>query len=84
MDKLERFFKESVMAARVTLATQVVVHRDLVSPRSLDALGTSGTYVTGASVCDLEVGGQVVARGRLVVRGGKRFFQVREMAGGDS
>ena len=84
MENLEEFLKQSKMAARVVLPTHVVVGRDRLSSEALAALSTRGTYAGGDSACDLEVGGQVVARGRVVTRRGKRYFQVREIAGGPS
>ena len=84
MDTFEQFLKQSPMAARVVLPTLVVVGRDKLSSEALATLRTRGTYAGGDAACDLEVGGQVVARGRVVTRRGLHYFQVREIAGGAS
>ena len=62
---------------RVTLPTRLIVHRAELTAADLAAIVQRGEYapVEGA-VCELEAGGQILARGRMVRRRGEWFFKV--------
>jgi flagellar motor switch/type III secretory pathway protein FliN len=68
---------------RVTIPTRVVVHRARMTSAALAQVARTGSYAppgtAGESVCELEAGGQVVARGRIVRRRGGFFFKVLEI-----
>jgi hypothetical protein len=86
MDELRRFLEESPIAARVALPASVVLRRLSISPEEAASAAESGNFSPsgGEGVCELEVGGQCVARGRIVRRRGKSFFKVVEINEGAS
>jgi hypothetical protein len=86
MDEFERFLRESPIAARVALPASVVRRRLSISPEEAAAAAERGSFTPagGEAVCELEVGGLCVARGRIVRRGGRSYFKVVEMNEGES
>lgn len=81
MGDLKRFLEESPMAAGVSLPTTIVLHRSTLNPSDVEQTIERGSLVpVGESTCDLEIGGQCVARGRVVRRRGDLWFKVTEMA----
>jgi hypothetical protein len=83
MDKLERFLEESPIAARVSLPTHIIVHQLKLSYIAVKGIMESAVFTPlNGKVCDLEVGGRRIARGRIVRKRGEYFFKVREMEKG--
>jgi hypothetical protein len=66
---------------RIRIPTRIIVHRLALTPGTLAAIVRTGTFtpIDGA-VCELEAGGKVIARGKIVRRRGEFFFKVRETA----
>jgi hypothetical protein len=84
-ESLRSFLEQSPLAEKVRLASRVVLHRTALSIREILAIRQRGGYgpVPGRSAgCELVAGGQVLARGRIVRRRGKCWFQVLEGAAG--
>jgi len=80
MDDFKRFLEESAIASEVSLPTKVILHRLCLSPGAIEGMAERGSFTPdGGEVCELEVGGQCVARGRIVRRMGKSWFKVLEM-----
>ena len=74
---------DPVFFGRLALPSRVVVHRFPRDPGKLAAMAAKGEFAPGeGDTCELEVGGQVVARGRIVRRGGRHFFKVMETSQG--
>ncbi len=83
MDEVGRFLAESPISERISISTALILERRRLSASELDAIESSGTYAPSlGAICELEAGGQVVARGKIVRRGGKSFFKVTETGGG--
>ncbi len=62
---------------RVTLPTRVIVNRSRLSPTELAAIVRKGELSpAGEEACELEAGGQVLARGKIVRRQRRYFFKV--------
>ena len=81
MGDLKRFLDESPIAASVSLPTTIIVHRSTMNPSDVERMVEQGSVVPGGEgTCDLEIGGQCVARGRVVRRQGELWFKVTEMA----
>lgn len=83
---LEAFLKESLIASRVKAHARVVVRRFEASPRSVErALRSGRIEVEAEPICELVVGGIVVARGEIVAGGeadnedGTSRFRVTEV-----
>jgi hypothetical protein len=84
MDDIKKFLEESPIAAAVTLPTAVIVHRQKLSPSAVSGIIERGTYEpSGEDVCELEAGGRLIARGKLVRKRGQSFFKVLEMEKGE-
>jgi hypothetical protein len=84
MDGLKKFLEESPMASAVTLPATVIVHRQKLSPASVGRIMEQGSFApAGEEVCELEVGGKLIARGKIIRRGGASWFKVTEMAKGE-
>ncbi len=62
---------------RVTLPTRVIVHREELTAAELAAIVQRGEYAPAeGATCEMEAGGQVLARGRMAKRRGEWFFKV--------
>ena len=67
---------------KVLLPTRVIVHRSVGGASELaDALEGGKLTPAGGDTCELEAGGAVIARGRIVRKGRAWFFKVLETAG---
>jgi hypothetical protein len=77
MDGFRRFLEESPIAAAVELPAAVVIRRLKLSPDAISGIAERGTLEPeGGEVCELEVGGQCLARGRIVRKRGMSYFKV--------
>ena len=67
-DSMNSFLDRSPIAERVKLAGRVIVQRTLLSPRDLLGIREKQSYgpVPKQAICELEVGSQVIARGKIV------------------
>jgi hypothetical protein len=75
--------KQAGILDRVTLPTRIIVKRMELTAAALAQVLQSGELSPAdGGVCELEAGGQVLARGRIVKRGGKFWFKVTEAAEG--
>jgi hypothetical protein len=80
MENCAKFLEESVIAERVKVPTRIVVYRSAMDPGSLEDIRESGVFAPkDPETCELEAGGQVLARGKIVKKGGEFFFKVMEM-----
>jgi hypothetical protein len=85
MDDVKRFLEESPLAARVRLPTHIIVQRLTLSPDAVGGIIERGSLAPGGQrICELEVGGQCLARGRIVRRRGRCYFKVIETDRGDA
>jgi hypothetical protein len=83
MMKLKQFLQESPIAARVLLPTHVIVRQQKLSYMAVKGIMESAAFApSGGKVCELEIGGRRIARGRIVRRPGGFFFKVEEMEKG--
>jgi hypothetical protein len=80
MDDFNRFLEESPIAERVALPTRIIERRLSLSPAEVSDIIESGSLAPeGGAVCELEIGGQRIAAGRIVRKRGKCYFKLREM-----
>jgi hypothetical protein len=85
MEKLKRFLEESPIAARVALPTKIIVRELKLSYMAVKGIMESAAFTpSDGKVCELEVGGRRIARGRIVRKHGNYFFKVGEMEKGDT
>jgi hypothetical protein len=84
MIKLKQFLVESPIAARVSLPTQIIVRQQKLSYMAAKGIMEGAAFApSDGKVCELEVGGRRIARGRIVWRPSGFFFKVEEMEKGD-
>ena len=70
------------IAKRVKLPGRVIIQRTRLSPRELAVLRDRNSYgpiTKREEICELEVGDQLLARGKIVRRHGEYYFKVREV-----
>jgi hypothetical protein len=66
---------------RIRIPTRIIVHRLELTPEALADVVRTRTFVPAdGAVCELEAGGKIIARGRIVRRRGAFTFKVQEMA----
>jgi hypothetical protein len=71
--------KQGSILDTVKFPTRIIVQRIALTPAGLGALAQDGELAAeGGVTCELEAGGQVIARGKIVRRRGGYFFKVRE------
>jgi hypothetical protein len=72
---------EKEVLERIRIPTRIVVRRTELTPNALADIVRTGTFTpANGAVCELEAGGKVIARGRIVRWRGEYFFKVRETA----
>jgi hypothetical protein len=77
---LEAFLKGSPVASRVKADARVVVRRFEASPRAVeDALQSGRIEIEATPICELVIGGVVVARGEIDNEDGTSRFRVTEV-----
>jgi hypothetical protein len=65
----------------IPVATRIIVHRSEISTTALGEIIQKGEFLPSeGEVCELEAGGQVIARGRIVRRRGVSCFKLLEKA----
>ncbi|MCK4541993.1 MAG: hypothetical protein KAU17_07155 [Spirochaetales bacterium] len=78
MKSIKVFLEDSPIAEKVRLESRVITHRRVLSPRDL-VNKSDGEYIASSDeVCELEVGGQILAKGKIVRKRGVYFFKVLE------
>ena len=71
--------KQESILERVVLPTRIIVARTTLSTAALSAIIQKGELAPASGeTCELEAGGQVLARGKIVKRRGEYYFKVRE------
>ena len=71
--------KQGSILDTVKFPTRIIIQRISLTPAGLGALAQDGELTAAGDVaCELEAGGQVIARGKIVRRRGGYFFKVRE------
>jgi hypothetical protein len=75
--------KQPGILDRIAIPSRVVIRRTVLTANALSKIVQDGAFEPGGeATCELEAGGQVVARGRIIARRGKSYFKVLEVARG--
>lgn len=80
--ELTDFLTNSLIAKKVKLPGKIVIHRAAYSPVEIAAMKSKGSYgpiPREEAVCELEVNGEVIARGKIVKKAGEFYFKVLEL-----
>jgi hypothetical protein len=73
--------KQKGLLDRIQLPTRIVVHRAELTTAVLAVVVQKGELAPAdGDTCELEAGGQVLARGKIVRKRGRYFFKVLETA----
>ena len=87
MDKqMEDFLLASVLAKKISLPSSIVVHRtslSLLDVRDLYRLKVYPHIPKDETTCELEIGAQRLARGRIIKKCGEYYFKVGDLVGND-
>ena len=79
---LDAFLKQSSAAKRVKVRPKIVIHRNQLSPDDLVSIKKTQTYPEipkKEEVCELEIDGKVLGRGRIIKKGGEYYFKLIEL-----
>ena len=82
---LQSFFESSPLAGKIKLPTRIVIQRTQLTPGELMQIKESGRYgpiPKREEICELEAGGSVLARGKIVRRRGETYFKVLDSSAG--
>ena len=83
MDDFKRFLEESAIAFEVRLPAKVILRSLSLRAGAIEEMAERGSFAPeGGETCELELGGECVARGRIVRRRGKSWFKVVEIGEG--
>ncbi|MBN2441434.1 MAG: hypothetical protein JXJ04_08805 [Spirochaetales bacterium] len=80
--ELTNFLTSSSVAKKVKLPGRIVIHRGAYSLSEIASMKQAGEYrpiSREEEVCELEVNGVVIARGKIVKKAGDYFFKVMEL-----
>jgi hypothetical protein len=81
MGDWKRFTEESPLAGKIKVPTRIVVHRFDASSVALSGILASRTFdPEGGEICELEAGGRIVGRGKIVKRRGVHCMKIAEIA----
>jgi hypothetical protein len=71
--------KQESILEHIALPTRIIVQRIDLSVTTLAEIVQRGELaLEGGETCELEAGGQVLARGKIVRRRGEHYFKVLE------
>lgn len=82
-DEISRFLSGSPVASNIRLPVTAVVERPELSAREIIEIRQQGEYgpvEVDGRLCEIEAGGQVIARGKVVRRRGRYFLKIVEAA----
>ncbi len=78
---LEEFLSTSPLSRNVILPAKIVVQRTRMSASDIALIKKEGSYRPAPSsqqICELFVGGQLLAHGRIVKKKGEYYFRLGE------
>ena len=78
----DQFIKSSMIAERVKPEGRIVIHRTELTPAKLLEMHREGEYGSVEKkdiICQLEVGGKILAEGKIIRKGGMHYFKVKEV-----
>ena len=83
-EPLKSFFENSAIAKKIKLKSRIIIQRTSLSPREVLAIREKQKYgpiPKQEKLCELEVGSQILARGKIVRKKGEYYFKVLEKIG---
>ena len=80
---LEKFLLNSSLAEQIRIEPKIIVQRTVIRPRDLLDIRKRQQYgpiPDKERICELEVGGQVLACGKIIRRRGEYFLKILEVS----
>ena len=77
----QSFLQDSPLARRIKLPARIIAQRTSLSPGELMQIKEQGEYgpvPSGEQICELKVGGVVIARGKIVKKRADYYFKIQE------
>ena len=72
-------FLDGPVARRIAFPGRVVIRRGQMTLAEFRGMATAGEVtVSGSPLCELEIGGEVIARGRIEEEDGEYYFVAQE------
>lgn len=81
-EKLNQFFEQSALAQKIKLQPRIILHRSTMLPAGIANLTETGKYnpiKKSDLTCELEIGGKVIAQGKIIKKWGKSYFKIKQM-----
>lgn len=84
--KLKEFINDSFIGTNVKLNADIIIRKTELSPDELAAIRDEGKYVFREKnkIYEMEIGGEVMARGKIVKKKNGYFFKITDILGGRS
>ena len=78
-------FGPFAVGERIRVPTHVVLSRIQATPDEVNRVRESGEHLPGPDhvVCELVAGGEIIASGKLLKRGGEWYMQIEELGEGN-
>ena len=80
--EFNEFIEKSSIAENVKPEGRVMIHRTELTPAKLLEMrkkGEFGVVQKKGIICQLEVGGKILAQGKIIRKGGRHYFKVKEV-----
>lgn len=78
-DKIDSFLKTSYIAEKTKLDTNIIIQKTKLSAEELADLSNSqyhGPIPKKEQICELEIGGQNIAEGKIIKKNGEYYFKI--------
>jgi len=79
---IQSFTEKSLIARKVHLRPKIVLHRTFLSTRDIVNIRKQKSYgliPEKEKLCELEVGGQILTKGKIIKKRGEYFFKIEKL-----
>jgi hypothetical protein len=84
-DEINSFINGSYIGRNVKLSGDIIIHRTNLNPDELSSIKNEGkfTFESNKKICELEIDGNVIAKGKIIKKKGEYYFKTIDIKGGD-
>jgi len=75
---MKEFFKDSALSRKVKIPLRIVMMEQPMTPRQMAELRNRGELPLTTDQYQLEAGGEILGKGSIFEKEGKRFFKLME------
>ena len=82
-ENLKSFLENSPISENIKLDSRIIINRTNLTPLDIFNIKQEKEFLTirkDSEICELEVGGQVLATGKIISKKGKYFFKVKKVS----